>query len=94
MEFRRVTNDLVELVEHEQQLGQLVERLVARAELRAVPELLQDPVADRVNRPHSKLGQISCVADLPRHLPDPVTQLEGRLLGERADDDLRWVRPT
>jgi hypothetical protein len=46
-----VPDDLAELVENEQKLGKVVERLVARPERSPVTELAQDPVADRVDGP-------------------------------------------
>ena len=53
-----LSDDLVELVEDEEELGEFVERLVAGAERSAMSELAEDPVADRVDRPDAQLGQV------------------------------------
>ena len=80
------------MVVEEQLLGEVVERVVAREQPRPVPVLEQEAVADAVDRPDEQVGEIALVPHLLRVQGDPVAQLVGGLLGERADEDLGWLR--
>jgi hypothetical protein len=72
------------VVEDEEELCELVERLVPGPQWSSVTELLKDPIAHRVDCPDAKLGQIALVADLASSLRDPVAELERRLLSNAA----------
>jgi len=81
-------SDLVEVLEDEQELRQLIQRLVAVAERRPVAVPGQDAVAQPVDGRDSQLRQVAPVADRLRGSREAIAHLERSLLGEGAEHDL------
>ena len=88
----RFADDVVEVLEDEQQLGQVVQRLVAVAEgVRwrwSVSSRLQGPV----DGGDGQLREIALVAHLAGGGRQPVAHFEGRLLREGAKHDFLRLR--
>ena len=80
------------MLEDEEELGQLVERVVAVPELGAVAVLREDAVAEAVDRGDGQLREVARVADLARGGRQAVAHLERSLLGEGAEHDLPGLR--
>jgi hypothetical protein len=80
------------VLEDEQKLGELVERVEAVPERGAVAVLREDPIAIAVNRRGGQLRQVTAVCDCPRRGRQTIAHLEGRFLGERAQHYLPGFR--
>jgi hypothetical protein len=85
-------DDRVEVIEDEQQLGQLVEGLEIVPEFGPVSVLRQEAVAQAVDRRNHQFREVAMVSGLLRGGGQAVPHFEGSLLGERAEDDLAGTR--
>ncbi len=79
-------HDLVEVVEEEQELGQLVEGFIIAAERGTVPVLCEESVAEAVDGGGSKFREVLLVGGLLSRGGNAVAELESGFLGEGADD--------
>ena len=87
-------DDLVEVIEDEEELGQLVQRLVAVSERRPVPMPGEHPVAEAVDGGDRQLGEVAGMTDLAGRRGQPVAHLEGGLPGEGAEHDVLRLGPS
>ena len=81
-------DDLVEVIEDEEELGQIVQRFVAVSERCPVPMPGEHPVAEAVDGRDRQLGEVAGMTDLAGRRGQPVAHLEGGLPGEGAEHDV------
>jgi hypothetical protein len=86
------SDNLVEVLEDEQELGKFIKRVEAVPELGPMAVLREHPVAEAVDRGHGQFGEVARIADLARAGGQPVSHLEGGLLGEGAEHKLPGLR--